>query len=126
MNPSDIKTYDAEAVIAAKRIVKFGTNDYGVVQAAAADDALIGLVVSPLGAAAGTRIDIAHAGIGEVQLGGTVAAGAFVTADAAGKGVAAAPAAGVNNRVVGIALVGGDENDIIPVKIDLGVVQGAA
>lgn len=125
MNPCDIKSYDAEAAIAANRIVKFGAADYGVVQAAAATDAMVGVAVSPNGAAAaGDRVDVAHDGIADVKLGGTVTAGAAITANASGQGVAAAPSAGANVRIVGFALTGGASGDIVPVKLSLGSLQG--
>ena len=42
----------------------------------------------------GERVDVVMTGIADLQLGGTVARGSWVTVDAQGRGVAAAPAAG--------------------------------
>ena len=64
------------------------------------------------------------AGIAFVQLGGTVARGAPVTADANGLGVTAAPGAGVNARILGFALVSGVSGDVVPVLINQGLMQG--
>ena len=41
-----------------------------------------------------------------------------------GQGVTAAPAAGVNNRVIGIAIVSGVSGDIIPVLLSVSTLQG--
>jgi len=122
-NPTLTKSYDAGAVIVKRRIVKPGSADFAVIHAAASTDDLIG--VADLGAAAiGDRVDVHHAGIATVELGGTVARGGFVTSDANGKGIAAAPAAGVNAAVIGRALISGVDGDLIPVLIAPGRIQG--
>lgn len=117
------KSYSAGGAISPNRIVKFGSNDYEVVQGAAAADALIG-VTTEIDASSGERVDVIHAGIADVKLGGTVTRGGLVTSDASGQGVAAAPAAGTNNRVIGTALVSGVSGDVIPVLIAPGSFQG--
>jgi hypothetical protein len=113
----------AEAAIAPYRIVKPGAADRGVVQAAAAADALMG-VCDSVGPALGERCDIVRSGIALVEFGGTVAAGAAVTSDASGKAVAAAPAAGSNVRIIGFAEVAAVAGDIADVLIAPGVMQG--
>lgn len=123
-NPTLIKNYVAEAAVTANRIVKFGAADYGVIQAAAATDAIMG-VADELGqATVGGRIDVVQAGIANVKFGGTVTRGGLVTSDASGQAVAAAPAAGVNNRALGIALVSAVTGDVAPVLIALSTTQG--
>lgn len=117
------KNYLAEAAIAANRIVKFGSADGQVLQAAAATDLLVG-VCEAVGPALGERCDVTKVGIADIELGGNVTRGAAVTADANGKGVAAAPAAGSNVRVIGFAEVSGVAGDIIPVLVAPGVMQG--
>lgn len=117
------KNYLAEAAIAPFRIVKMGAADGGVLLAAAATDALIG-VCEAVGPASGERCDVVKVGLADVELGGTVVRGGPITADATGKGVAAAPAAGVNNRVIGFAEISGVAGDIIPVFISPCVMQG--
>lgn len=117
------RNYTAGAAIAAFRIVKPGAADGEVVQAAAATDALMGVCES-VGPASGERCDIVKVGIADVEFGGTVARGAPVTADANGKAVAAAPAAGSNVRIIGFAEVSAVAGDIAPVLIAPGVMQG--
>jgi Uncharacterized conserved protein (DUF2190) len=64
------------------------------------------------------------AGIVELRAGGAVARGDWLTADGSGKAVAAAPAAGTNNNVIGRALASGVLNDVIPVLLAPGRIQG--
>lgn len=115
-NPELIKTYDAGAAINAYTIVKFGATDYQVVPAAAVGDALAG-VTTEVAAAAGERVDVIHTGIAYVVLGGTVAPGDPITTDASGRGVKAAPAAGVNNICIGRARYSGVSGDVIEVLL---------
>ncbi len=117
------KSYLAEGAISASRIVKVGAADWGALQAAAVSDKLIG-ISTEIDSASGERIDVVQEGIADLKLGGTVARGDLLTSDASGQGVTAAPAAGTNNRVVGVALVSGVSGDIIPVQISLGSFQG--
>lgn len=123
-NPGLIKAFDATAAIAKYRIVKHGSNDGEAVQAAAATDALLG-VANSLGAASGERVDITLTGACTVEYGGTVTRGALLTSDADGKAVAAAPAAGVNNRTIGIAMVSGVSGDYGSVLLGPSQIQGA-
>lgn len=117
------KSYLAEAAISAARIVKVGANDYGVLVAVAVADKIIG-ISTEIDAASGERIDVVHEGIADLKLGGTVARGDFITTDASGQGVTAAPAAGTNNQIVGKALISGVSGDIIPVLIAPSMLQG--
>ena len=98
---------DAGGAVASHRIVKYGDADGKVVQSAAAEDAHVG-VSGRASTASGGRVEIARAGIADVQYGGNVARGALLTADADGKAVAAAD----GNRVIGIAEVSGVAGDI--------------
>lgn len=117
------KNYTAGAAIAAYRIVKPGASDGEVLQAAAATDSLMGVCES-VGPASGERCDIVKSGIADVEFGGAVTRGGPVTADANGKAVAAAPAAGANVRIIGYAEVSAVAGDISPVLIAPGVMQG--
>lgn len=123
-NEGLLKNYVATAAIAAYRIVKFGTNDGEVTQAAAATDLLIGTTGRVTAAAANDRVDVIRSGIAEVEYGGTVARGDELTADASGQAVVAAPAAGSNVRIIGIAEVSGVSGDIGSVFIAPSVMQG--
>jgi hypothetical protein len=119
-----IRSFTAGGTINPRRLVKFGSNDREVVQAAAATDLIVGVCVSPEVRSAGDRVDVALGGIADVDMGGTVARGTKVTSDANGKGVAAAPSAGTNNHVVGFAMVTTASGDIAEVVISQSVNQG--
>lgn len=118
-----VRSFVAEAAISANRVVTFGATDDNVLTAAAVTSTLIGIVegVSPV---LGERVDVVMTGIADLQIGGSVTRGNFITVDAQGRGVAAAPAAGVNNNVIGVALQSGVSGDIIPVLISPGRIQG--
>lgn len=107
-----IHTYTCETAIPNRRQVKPGSVDGKVALATSSTDLIIGVSDCPGDAAIGDRIDVVLFGEAEVDAGGTVAFGAFITADASGKAVAAAPAAGVNARTGGLlhlsAAVSGD------------------
>lgn len=117
------KSYLAEGAIAANIIVKVGAADYGVLAAAAVSDKFIG-ISTEIDVASGERIDVIHEGIADLKLGGTVARGDFITTNASGQGVAAAPSAGTNNQIVGKALVSGVSGDVIPVLVAVSMLQG--
>lgn len=122
-NPTLTKNYVAGTAIAKRRIVKFDAADGKVIQAAAATDSLVG-VAAELDAASGARVDVHLAGIAEIEAGGAVTRGGLVTADANGKAVAAAPASGVNNRVIGVAMVTAANGDVFPVLLAPNLIQG--
>jgi len=118
-----VKNCTAGAAINAYRIVKLSAADT-VVLAAAATDLLVG-VNTDVAPALGERCDVALMGIAFVEAGAAIALGAFVTADAVGRGVTAAPGAGVNNRVIGFALEAATAaGDVIRVALEAGVMQG--
>lgn len=119
------KTLIAGAAVAKNRIVKFGSSDTAVIQAAAATDSLIG-VSDNLGAASGEPLDVIIDGIALVEYGGNVTRGALLTADADGKAVAAAPAATASARIIGIAMMSGVSGDIGSVRIAPGSVTNGA
>lgn len=119
----EFKSLLAQAAVAGNLIVKPGTADFTVVPAAAATDLLLGTADS-LDKATGEMVDLDLRPIDEVRLGGTVARGQPITSNAAGKGVAAAPAAGANVRIIGFALKSGVAEDVIPYLRALGSLQG--
>jgi len=122
-NPTLTKSFLAGAAVTKYRIVKFGADDDSVVQAAAATDILIG-VADPLGGESGRRVDVIMQGAADVEYGGTVTRGALLTADANGRAVEAAPAAGSNNRIIGVAMASGVTGDIGSVLLSPGSMQG--
>ena len=114
----------ADVVIPKFRIVKHGAGDRNVTLSTAAADLSIG-VSHELDAAVGERIDVERIGIANVEAGAAIARGSPITADATGRGIVAAPAAGVNARVIGFA----DEaalaaGDVIRVLLAPCVMQG--
>ena len=118
------KNFVAGAAIAAGLIVKHGAADDTVLPAAAGTDLMFGVASRDFEAAINERIDIMTQGIASVKLGGAVTRGQPITSDAAGKGIAAAPAAGSNVRVIGIAMASGVLNDVIDVLLSQSVMQG--
>lgn len=114
----------AGGTIAPNLLVKIGAADQTVIAAAAATDKILGVSVMNITALSGDRVDVVVNGEYEVKLGGTVARGDFITSDASGLGVAAAPAAGTNNGVVGMALEAGVAGDLIAVQLSPGTRQG--
>lgn len=122
-NPGFTKTFTAAADISAYTIVKPGTNDGEAVPASAATDAVIG-VAQNVDVLSGQQVDVILDDTANVKLGGNVAAGDPITSDTNAKGVKAAPATGVNNRIIGYAIVSGVSGDIIPVLLKQGYIQG--
>lgn len=122
-NSKIIETYAAGGAVTKYRIIKHGADDDTVLQAAAATDALMG-VTPLLDIATGERIDVVEHGIAEVEFGGTVTRGDPLTSDANGKAIAAVPGAGVNNRIVGWALVSAVSGDIAKMKVVPSQIQG--
>lgn len=117
------KAFFAGGGIAAYRFVKPTAVAGQVIQAASPTDVILG-VSTIVGAATAEHVDVVLGGIAEVELGGTVAAGAFLTSDGSGKAVTAAPAAGVNMRYGAMALYPGANGDIAQVYVTQGSVQG--
>jgi len=122
-NPGLIKSFIAEAVVAAYRIVRFGSADGSVVQAGAGTETYVG-VSGNLGGNAGRRVDIILSGVAEVEYGGAVTRGNFLTSDVNGRAVHANPAVGVNVNLIGIAMVSGVAGDIGSVDINKVRIQG--
>lgn len=118
-----VKNYEAGGTIAAYTIVKWDAADLKVVAAAAVGDLSIG-VSGRLGAVVGERIDIIRSGLALVTFGGTVTRGQKLTTDASGRAVTAAPAAGVNNQIIGIAEVSGAVGDVGSILLAQSVMQG--
>ncbi len=122
-SPTLIKSFNAGAAVRGRRIVQFGAADYAVIEATASSQNIIGISES-IDAVSGDQVDVILGGVTELLLGGTVTRGAWITSDASGAGVAAAPAAGVNANVVGRAVTAGVAGDIVPVVLAIGQIQG--
>lgn len=121
--PLQFRSLLAQAAIAGYLIIKHGTADNTAALATAATDKLIG-TNEALAKDVGEMVGYPTAGTGEVCLGGNVTRGDPITADAASKGVTAAPAAGTNVRIIGFALQSGVLNDVIDYQIAPGLMQG--
>jgi hypothetical protein len=117
------KNYKAGGAIPARTLVKFGADEKTVVAAAAATDSVIG-VTTDIDAALNDPVDVQLQGIAIVKAGGAITRGGFVASDANGNGVTPAPAAGANNRVVGIAMQDAVLNDLFDVFLRQGTLQG--
>jgi hypothetical protein len=63
-------------------------------------------------------------GISRAIAGGTITRGTWLTMTTGGQVIAAAPGAGTNNGVIGIALASASANDVIPVLLLPGRIQG--
>jgi hypothetical protein len=122
-NPLLLKGFTAGGAISPYRIVRFSAAET-VIQAAAATEAMFG-VNTDLTIVSGERVEVMTHGIAWVEAGAAITIGAPVTADSLGRGVTAAPAAGVNNRIIGLALdaavAAGDQ---IRVLLSPGLMQG--
>jgi len=123
MNQGLTKNYNAGGAVTQRRFVKFGADDKTVVLAAAATDLIIG-ASTDIDTALGEPTDVQMDGIAILKAGGAITRGNEVTSDATGQAVAAAPGAGANNRIGGIALASAANGDLIPVLLSPGVKQG--
>jgi len=122
-NPSLIKNMTAGAAISPYRIVKLSAADV-VIPAAAASDPLLG-VTTDVGPASGERCDVIVEGIAYIEAGAAIPLTAMITSDATGRGIAAAPAAGANARVIGVPLeTASAAGDLIRVLLSPSVMQG--
>lgn len=114
----------AGASVTPNRLVKIGAADQTVILSTAASDKSIGVSAPLITTATGAVVDVAIGGVAEVIAGGTVTRGDRITSDANGAGVTAAPAAGTNNFVVGIALESAVSGDVFSVLLVPQVLQG--
>lgn len=108
--------FTATTAVAGYRIVKHGAADGAAVQATAATEAFIG-VADAQGAAAGGVLDVHVEGTATVEYGGNVTRGDRLTADANGKAITAAPAAGATAEIIGRALVSGVAGDRVDIRL---------
>jgi len=111
------------AIATAFLIAKVGADDDTFSQATASTEDLVG-VFQHTTVVAGEEVRLMLSGISRVKLGGTVARGALVTSDAAGKGVAIGAVAGTNYATIGRAMASGVVDDIIPVLLFNSRAQG--
>ena len=123
-NPILTDNFRAEAVISKRTIVKHGAVDGTVVPATAATDLIIG-VSEQIDSAIGQSCDVILQGIADIAAGAAFARGARLTTDATSRAIIAAPAAGSNVQILGIALAAATAaGDIVPVLVSQSVMQG--
>lgn len=120
---TEFKSLKAVGAVGANLILKPGAADFTAVVATSATDLLIGSA-DGLDKADGEMVDLDVRPVAEVKLGAAVTRGQKLTANAAGKAVAAAPAAGSNVHVIGVAAKSGVADDVIPYYRALSVMQG--
>jgi hypothetical protein len=100
------------------------TGEAEVGHATGVEDTIIGTTTEVGTDGAGERQDVHVAGVVEVEYGGNVSRGDYLTSDATGKAVPPTPAAGDNENVAGIALAGGVDGDIGAVLLMQSRIQG--
>ncbi len=125
MIPTFIRAYAASAAIAGCRIVTFDVPASATTIATATSGTvpLVG-VSDRMGADTGGMCDVHRGSLVAVQLGGAVAAGDPLTANATGLAIKAVPGAGTNLNIIGFADQPGVSGDIIDVFIAPGVIRG--
>lgn len=118
------KNYIADVAIPPFRLVKPGSADDRITVATSSADFIIGTTMD-IAADLGGRCDIQLAEVAYVECGAAIPRGSFITADAVGRAVVAAPAAGVNASVAGRTLeTGTAAGDIIRFMQSIGQIQG--
>ena len=117
------KSLKAEVAMPAYKIAKHGSIEGSVALAYIGTDKLLG-ITTDIPAAIGERCDVILSGVAEVLYGGAVTRGDLLTNDGSGNAVTAAPAAGANVRVIGVALVSGALGDVGQCMISQAMLQG--
>lgn len=119
------ESFDKVATAIAQYLIVKESGSTVVISGAANAVAPVGIVQNkptPTGEAPSVRT----IGVSKCVAGAAVAVGAKITSDAAGKGITAAPAAGVNSGVVGIArTAAAAAGDLFTVKLQQFDLQGA-
>lgn len=119
-----IKSLEATTAVPKRTLVKLGAAD-GIGVPAVDGTAYIAGVSADVDIAIGERISVQMVGcIADVIYGGNVTRGDPLTADASGRAITAAPAAGVNAFIVGYAEVSGVLADIGSLYVMPGRIQG--
>lgn len=125
MIPLLTQSYRTAAAVAGYLIVAHGATARSAVLATSATDPLIG-AVGELGSFDGGMADVVKTGVSSVRLGGSVANGDPLTANAAGKAVKAVKSAGVNVRIIGFAESPGEADDVIDYFVAPGFLSNPA
>lgn len=123
-NPTLIKTFNASGAISKLLLCTLAATAGVVEQATNASTNLIGIADPGGDVADGERIEVITHGFSEVVYGGNIANGDPITADANGKAVKAAPAAGVQVPIIGFAVGDGELDVIGSIRIAPGILTG--
>jgi hypothetical protein len=137
------KTFTAGDTINNGRIICFGTADNLAIQSSSASSLSFGIAKVPQGSrqrivqtgstpptvpvvtiAANERFDVVISGTADVEYGANVTRGQLLTSDAQGRAIPAAPAAGTNARVIGVAGMSGVSGDLGTVLVNPSMMQG--
>lgn len=122
-----LRNFIADGAIPQYSLVKLGSDAKHIALATGPTDNVIGISASgpAAGNVAGDRVDVTMIGIDRCVAGATFTYGVALTSDGSGRVVAAAPAAGVNNRLIGVALADCTTvGDVVEVLISQGSIQG--
>ncbi len=118
-----VKPFTAEGEIKKRRIVAYGSGE-GLVAEASAAQSLLG-VSGIRGAVDGATVDVYLSDIQDVEVSEPISFGDYVTSDADGRGIVAAPGAGVTVEVVGRAVAdSGGAGSYVQVRINPQQVTG--
>ncbi|MEW5970227.1 MAG: hypothetical protein AB1706_10195 [Pseudomonadota bacterium] len=113
----------ADSAITAGNVIKIGDSDTDCDKATTSTDFLLGIALNSC--ATGEVCYFRGGGVAEAIAGASVTRGNLLTSNTASKAIAAAPAAGANARVVGVALESASANGLFDVLVSPGSVQGA-
>ena len=111
-----VKNFTTNGAIAKFRIAGFGAAE-GETAQATGDQPYLGVSAVRGAAASGDRIDICMDEIRDIEFGGNVAYGDWLTSDADGKAITAAPVADAQMNVIGRAMTGGVDGSIGQVHV---------
>jgi hypothetical protein len=115
---SRVQSFKATAAMARGLAVKIGADSEHMSVASAATDKIMGISNSAPSAADEMMEVCLQGGGAKGKLGGTVAAGDFLTSDASGKLIATTTE---NDRLIAMAMEAGAADDLIAVEVILGV-----
>lgn len=116
MIPTFTRAYEISATVRPYRIARFSDTaaSQKVAEATVNTQPLIGTFDKlAASAAVGQMVDVHRSGLCQVELGGTVTAGAPLTSDAQGRAIAAVAAAATQVRIIGFADQPGVIGDVI-------------
>lgn len=111
-----VKNYTANGTVEKRRIVKFGAAE-GEAAQANGNNAFLGVSGIRGAATAGDRIDVYMDEIRDIEFGGTVAFGDWLTSDADGKAITAVFSGTIQRNVIGRAMTAGVDGSIGQVHV---------